>query len=260
MITTASAGRHRVSVALALLLLVVGMAVAAASADASQRTAHGRFQCAQGSHDWTEVAAGPNSFVTGNCRNGTTFDRVRHSDEINTAAGWEIGYIGGSYEGCGVVKANESTQTDASVVTSNCTKEPSQTKASFASNSDCTPGSNNGANCAWDPDNHGDLQTQLLKPCTAYANARPFSSRGTVPADPVGTLDASTQAVYPFRMRYITADRKMVLGFLGNAEPSRHSTSWSAAPKSMPQWVFLDISCVTLPHPNGGLGPDRPGV
>jgi hypothetical protein len=256
MIITADTGRRRASVALALFLLVVGMAVAATSAGASQRSAHGRFQCAQGSHDWTEIAAGPNTFVTGNCRNGTTFDRVRHSNEVYSADGWEIGYIGGSYEGCGVVKANESTQVDASVVTSNCTQEPSQTKAKFASNSDCTPG----ASCAWDPDNHGDTQTQLVKPCTAYANARPFSSRGSIPADPVGTLDASTQAVYPFRMRYITADRKMVLGFLGNSDPGRHITSWSAAPRSMPQWVFLDISCVTLPHPNGGLGPDRPGI
>jgi hypothetical protein len=251
-VSSPSLGRWRL-LALALLLgtaLVAVVGLRSANADdapRAARAANGNFAC-QGPNGraWAEVAAAPNSYAVGNCANGTHVHRVAHSDAPNSSAGWEIGEVFGSYAACGVVKANESVKVGEGTYSA-CNRNPSHEKTAYASTSDCKSGQE--GNCEWDPNLHGDFTTRLLKPCTAYANARPFSANGATGIDPVGTLDATTETQYHFRMRYVTKDRRMVLGFLGH--PTKADSDYSPAPKHMPMWVFLDASCVTLPHEQG---------
>jgi hypothetical protein len=236
---------------LALAMIVFG----ASPAGATTTPRGGTFECAQPDHDWAEVAAGPNTYVTGNCKNGTRFQRAAYSDVGATSSGWELGLIGGGYQGCGTVKGNESILVDGSTgVGPYCGNDPSQSKSDYISNSDCQSGQS--GNCSWDKTLHGDVTTRLAFPCTAYANARPFSPGGsTVGLDPVGTLDANTENSYHFQMRYITKDRRMVLGFLGGAVGNSNDPDYrndiSHAPRALPRWVFLESACVTIPHQQG---------
>lgn len=279
-------------VVLAVLALAAAWSVTTGgqSADASQSEASGLFRCQHPTRAWTEIASGPNSFAIGNCRSyvkkekdpadqtrppdpGTPYTRVRHSNSIGTGKkGWEIGIVGGSFDGCGVVKRNESRAVKKSVTTKDCDRFPSQgPRSDFVANTDCEPISygkgrrRHRHTCRWDAGKnsaHGDVDTLLVRSCMAYANVRPFS-RTPKAIDPVGMLTAQTQVRYPFKRRWLTkrtlvdpADgqpKRFVLGFLGKPSEKKEG---SGAPATMPQWVFVAEDCVTSPHAWEGIGKD----
>lgn len=224
--------RPRLAALLLVPMLLAGavVLVGSTSSTADAVAASGNFECdGPDGRAWAEVAGAPNSYVTGNCADGWHVHRTIHSDAPNTSAGWEVGEVLGDYRGCGVVKANESHKVGEGTY-SVCTEAVTQDPHSYISFINCRSGQP--GNCPTDPDLHGARDTQVLHPCQAYANVRPFSANGSIPTNPVQTISPGDD----FRWRYLTKDGTFVLGF------------HSGAPKPNPIWVFVPADCVTTPH------------
>lgn len=272
------------TVAAAVLVLPGDRAGQTADA-ATQRAAKGTFTC-NGPGGWAEVAANPNSFIVGNCRNGdqpgaTPGVRTAYSDAANAKLpgtktnSWTIARLGGTYNGCGVVKTSQ-TVAGADAGATNAACKPRNglllKKRDYALKTDCTPGAGRVKRCAkFDPDAHGDRRTVVTDPsCPIYANVRPFGRRqGPAPADPVGTLK---DAGGPFWARYSTRGGQFVLGFVGNADPKKRfgrasrdkktgkvkrKPVVSSARNGVPQWVFVERRCLSVAL-GQSVGVDKP--
>jgi hypothetical protein len=181
----------------------------------SSTSAPGRFKCKVGSYtdayEWAFVANVPSGYVTGNCRDGWTFDRQVKYTNPNTGNVWEGGYFFGNYKGCGWMRDVWNVLTNLQPGTA-C-QSPSRARSTFMSWVNCNSPCGDGTSI------------QTVADCGVYGNVRPWGT--TAYTDTLrGKYAGST-----VKWRYLSKDGAWVM--------VRDTT----VPQGQGNWGFMHRSC-----------------